>query len=75
MITAASIISLIAMLEPLAIPLVKDIQAIFTKYPNMTPDQMTALVQQLATAIHATNADTLSLIAADQAAHLGPLVK
>ena len=71
MITAASIIGLITLLEPLAVPLIADIKAIFTKYPAMTPDQMTALVQQLAAAIHTTNAETLALIAADQAAHSG----
>ena len=69
MITAGSIISLITLLEPLVLPLVADIKTMLTKYPSMTPDQLAALVQQLAAAIHATNAETIALVAADQAAH------
>ena len=67
--TAISALSAISLIEPLVVPIVADIRALLTKHPTMTPDQLAALVQQLATVIHATNADTLSVIAADQAAH------
>ena len=63
--TPAAIISLIATLEPLALPLINDITALFKAHPTLTVDQITALVN----AIHSVNADTLATIAADQAAH------
>jgi hypothetical protein len=62
---AAALIQLFLVLEPLAVPLVKDIAALFKAHPQLTPDQLTALVA----AIHSTNADTLATIVADQAAH------
>lgn len=58
-----AIIQLILTLEPLAVPLIKDIASLFKAHPQLTPDMLMALV----TAIHSVNADTLAIIAADQA--------
>jgi len=63
-----SILQLILTLEPLALPVIEDIVALFKAKPGMTADQLVALVQ-IAAAIHTTNADTLATIAADQKAH------
>ncbi len=60
-----AILQLILTLEPLAVPLIKDIASLFKAHPQLTPDMLMALV----TAIHQTNADTLATIAADEAAH------
>ncbi len=60
-----AILQLILTLEPLAVPVIKDIAALFKAHPALTPDMLLALV----TAIHQTNADTLAAIAADEAAH------
>ncbi len=64
--TPAQIIQLIVTLEPLALPLINDIKALFAAHPGLTIDQVVALVA----AIHGVNADTLAAIAADQAAHV-----
>ena len=60
-----ALISLIIQLEPLAVPLIKDIASLFKAHPALTPDMLMALV----TAIHTTNEDTLATIAAYEAAH------
>ncbi len=60
-----AILQLILTLEPLAVPLIKDIASLFKAHPQLTPDMLMALV----TAIHQANADTLAVIAADEAAH------
>ncbi len=58
-------LSLVVTLEPLLVPLVKDIAALFKAHPELTPEQLMSLVST----IHAKNAETLATIAADQAAH------
>ncbi len=58
-------LQLILALEPLAMVLAKDVAALFKKHPQLTPEQILSIV----TAIHETNADTLAIIEADQAAH------
>jgi hypothetical protein len=63
-----SILQLILSLEPLALPVIQDIIALFKAKPALTSDQLVMLVQ-IAASIHATNAETLATIAADQAAH------
>lgn len=60
-----AILQLILTLEPLAVPLIKDIASLFKAHPQLTPEMLMALIQQ----VHATNADTLTIIAADEAAH------
>jgi len=59
------ILQLILTLEPLALPLIKDIASLFKAHPALTPDMIVALV----TAIHQTDAATLATIAADEASH------
>ena len=61
-------LSLAVMVEPVVADLVKAVIALVQKH-NVPADQLGAIVQQLAAQIHATNAETLSLITADQAAH------
>lgn len=62
-------LSLITTLEPLAVPLINDISALVKKRPDLTPEQLTALISELAQAVHTINAETLALITADQQAH------
>jgi hypothetical protein len=62
-----AVIQLILALEPLAVPLIKDIASLFRAHPQLTPDQLMLII----TAIHTADADTLATIAADQAAHKG----
>lgn len=57
------IIQLALALEPLVLPLINDVKALLAAHPQLTLDQITAVV----TAIHSANADTLATIAADQA--------
>ena len=59
-----ALIQLILTLEPLAVPLIKDIASLFKAHPQLTPEMLMALV----TEIHSTNSETLAIIAADQAA-------
>lgn len=65
----ATWLTIITTLEPLAVPLIKDLVALFRAHPNLTPEQLAAVVSELAVSIHATNAETLALIMADQQAH------
>lgn len=58
----AAWIALITAVEPGLIALVRDLIALMQKYPGMTPDQLGALVQQLATSAKAVNDETLELI-------------
>jgi hypothetical protein len=58
-------ITLAVALEPALVPLIKDIAGLFKSHPQLTPEMIASLV----TAIHATNADTLAVIAAWEAAH------
>lgn len=60
-----ALLQLIIMGEPLAMTLAKDIAALFKKHPQLSPDDIALIVG----AIHTANADTLAVIAADQAAH------
>ncbi len=61
-------LSLAVAVEPVVADLVKAVIALVHKH-NVPPDQLGAIVQQLAASVHNTNADTLATIAADQAAH------
>ena len=47
--------------------LIADIVTLFKKHPALTPDTLALISAQ----IHSVNADTQSVIAADQAAHPG----
>jgi len=58
-------INLAIALEPALVPLIKDIAGLFKSHPQLTPDMIMAMVS----AVHATNADTLTTIAAWEAAH------
>ena len=57
------ILQLAITLEPLIVPLIADVAALFKKHPQLTSDALSGLIAE----IHATNADTLATIAADQA--------
>jgi len=60
-----ALLQLIIALAPEVPALVKDIASLFKAHPQLTPDMLAALI----TAIHCAKADTLAVIAADQAAH------
>lgn len=60
-----ALIQLIVALAPEVIPLIKDIAGLFKAHPQLTP----AMISDLVSAIHSTNADTLTTIAAWEAAH------
>jgi len=52
-------------LEPLIATVVKDLAALFKAHPELTQEQILALV----TSVHSKNAETLAIIEADQASH------
>ncbi len=62
---SAAILQLIIQGEPLVFALAKDLIALAKKHPQLTPEDLSLIV----TAVHGTNADTLAVIAADEAAH------
>jgi hypothetical protein len=65
-----AVISLLIQEAPV---LVEDIMALFKKHPALTPDTLATVAQ----VVYATNADTRTTVAADEAAHpvvaLGPV--
>ena len=67
--TPLEIVTMITTFEPLVAPLVADFITLLKKHPTLTPEQAMALFGQVAAAIHATNADSVSTVLADQAAH------
>jgi len=54
-------------LEPLVATVIKDLASLFKAHPELTAEQIQAIVNS----VHSKNADTLALIEADQAAHSG----
>lgn len=59
------ILKLLLSLSPELMALAKDAIVLFKKHPQLTPDLLVLVVS----AIHTANADTLSVIATDQASH------
>lgn len=58
---------------PGAINLVRDIIALFQKYPGVTPEQFVAIVKQVVTQAEGSYDSTIAQILADQAAHPVPV--
>lgn len=64
---SSAILALITALIPEVPKLAADLKAVFTKHPNLTPDQVLAAVQAIATSTDAQVQSDLAQIAADQA--------
>lgn len=61
------IISLLTSVEPLAVNVIKDLQALFAKHPTIDPNAIAAAVVLMAQQTQGVDLDTLNIIKQDQA--------
>lgn len=62
-------VSLIAALEPLALPVITGFIELLRKHPEVTLDQWIKVLSAVGSAVHAENQDTRDTVAKDQAEH------